>query len=280
MVELWLGTGLVGAGVGFLAYSGQDYYARALDYLEQDLGDKLRRMHTPTHRLRQYLVAWSAAIVLVFVVFLFALNSALLGGLMAVFVACAPWYLVRRMAELRRRKLEDQLADAFVTFSSAIRAGLSLLQALDILAQQCPRPVSEEFQQIVGEYKLGKPLDRVLTEANQRLRSENLALFTASLLASRESGGKLNETVERIAQSVLEIQRLERKIQSETAQARKSAIYMALAPAFILGVYYFMDPENTLRLFTTFAGNLVLCAAVLLNLLAYFWARVILTPDI
>ena len=45
--------------------------------------------------------------------------------------------------------------------------------------------------------------------------------------------GRLNETVERIAQSVLEMQRLERKIRSETAQARKSAVYMAIAPAFI-----------------------------------------------
>jgi len=36
-------------------------------------------------------------------------------------------------------------------------------------------------------------------------------------MASHESGGRLNETVERIADSVLEMQRLERKINSETA---------------------------------------------------------------
>ena len=59
------------------------------------------------------------------------------------------------------------------------------------------------------------------------------------MLASRESGGKLNETVERIAESVREFQRLERKITAETAQARKSAVYMALAPPIILFVYYF-----------------------------------------
>ena len=31
---------------------------------------------------------------------------------------------------------------------------------------------------------------------------------------------------------------------SETAQARKSAVYMAMAPAFILVVYYFVDPDE------------------------------------
>ena len=73
--------------------------------------------------------------------------------------------------------------------------------------------------------------------------------------ASRESGGRLNETVERIAHSVRELQRLERKIISETAQARASAFYMALAPVFVLALYYWVvDRENTIRLFEDVFG--------------------------
>jgi len=73
---------------------------------------------------------------------------------------------------------------------------------------------------------------------------------------------------------------LERKVQSETAQARKAAVYMAIAPAVILVVYYFVDPSNTIALFTTFFGQFMLCIAVVLNVAAYVWARLILTPDI
>lgn len=160
------------------------------------------------------------------------------------------------------------------------RAGLSLAQSLEILAAQCPKPINAEFHQIVAEYKMGKPLEQTLREAKERLRSENFALFAAALLASHESGGRLNETVERIAQSVREMQRVERKILSETAQARKSAVYMALAPAFILVVYYFVDPINTTLLFTEPVGQLLLATALVLNVIAYLWARVILSPDI
>jgi len=99
-------------------------------------------------------------------------------------------------------------------------------------------------------------------------------------LASHESGGRLNETVERIAQSVLELQRLERKVMAETAQARKSAVYMAMAPAFILVAYYFVEPKSTTLLFTTIIGQMLLAAAVVMNVVAYFWARVILNPEI
>ena len=170
------------------------------------------------------------AVALTLVGFWLVLDNLVFGILIGVFLISAPWYLLRRMAERHRQRIEDQLADAMVTLANAVRAGLSLAQSMEILAAQLPKPINAEFHQIVGEYKMGKPLERTLTEARDRLKSENFALFAAAMLASHESGGRLNETVERIAQSVLELQRLERKVMSETAQARKSAIYMAPGP--------------------------------------------------
>ena len=123
-------------------------------------------------------------------------------------------------------------------------------------------------------------MERTLTEAKDDLKSENFVLFAAALLASRESGGRLNETVERISQSVVELQRLERKVHAETAQARKSAVYMAIVPAILLVVYYFVDPHNTELLFVTLPGQIILSVAGLLNLVAYLWALKILNADI
>ncbi len=276
----WLGTALIGLATAVAAYAGGGYALGALGAIEGDIVDKLRRLRAPTENVRKYLVAWLVVIGVVFVAFWTMLGSLLLGLLVGGFMLAAPWWLLRRMAERRRQKIEDQLADAMVTLANAVRAGLSLAQSMEILAAQCPRPINAEFHQIAAEYKMGKPLDRTLTEAKERLRSENFALFAAALLASHESGGRLNETVERIAQSVLELQRLERKVMAETAQARKSAIYMAMAPAVILVVYYFVDPENTTLLFTEIVGQILLATAVVLNVVAYFWAKVILNPDI
>jgi tight adherence protein B len=209
-----------------------------------------------------------------------ALDAVLLGASLAAVLSAGPWYMVRRLAQQRRQKIEDQLADAMVMFSSAIRAGLSIAQALELLAKECPKPIKEEFARLVGEYKMGKPLERTLEEGKERLKSENYLLFAAALLASRESGGRLNEAVERISKSILEIQRLERKVISETAQARKSAVYMAIAPALILLMYYFVDPASTRLLFVTLPGQLMLMFVIFLNLVSYFWAKAILSPDI
>ena len=278
--EVYLSTGLVGAGVGLVTYFGREYYFQGLDFVERDLGDKLRLLRIVTKRLRAWLILWSIGLVGLLVGLGYFFDSLAFALTFAVLLACLPWYVIRRLALSRKQQIESQLADAMVTFSSAIKAGLSLAQAMDILAGQCPRPVSDEFRQIVGEYQMGKPLERTLTEAKQRLRSDNFSLFAAALLASRKSGGRLNETVDRIAHSVLELQRLERKIMVETAQARRSAIYMAIVPVLLLGVYYFVDPDNTVLLFTTLPGQILLSVAIVFVVIAYVWAQVILRPDI
>jgi tight adherence protein B len=281
MEMMLLSTALMGAAVTMAAYAGNEYFQRGLAYVEDDLRDKLRRLRVNTRSLHKWVIAWSFTLLVALLGFTFALDSLPFGILSAAVLGFVPWYLVRRMAERRRLRIEDQLADAMVSLSSAIRAGLSLGQALEILAEQCPRPICDEFRQMYGEYQMGKPLERVLFETRDRLKSENFALFAAAMQASRESGGRLNETVERIAHSVMELQRLERKIISETAQARTSAVYMALAPLAVLLMYYFfIDPENTERLFVTVPGQIILCASLVFNLVAYLWARQILNSDI
>lgn len=276
----WLACLLMGLAMAALGLFCGDLFSGPLKWIEQDLAEKLRRLRMSTKKLRRYLVLWMAAMAGVFLGFWLVLDNPAFAILLTILILLAPWYLIRRLAEGRRLKIEDQLADAMVTLANAVRAGLSLAQSMEILAAQCPKPINAEFFQIVAEYKLGKPLDRTLLEAKQRLKSENFALFAAALLASHESGGRLNETVERIAQSVLEMQRLERKVKSETAQARKSAVYMALAPGVILVAYYFVDPVNTSMLFTRLFGQVLLAIAVTIDIAAYFWARAILNPDI
>ena len=61
-------------------------------------------------------------------------ESVPIGITVGILQVSLPWYIVRRLAQRRRQMIEDQLADAMVSLSSSIKAGLSLAQAMDILA--------------------------------------------------------------------------------------------------------------------------------------------------
>ncbi len=276
LATLLIGLAAAAAGWGMLTADGG-----WLDDLERRWADQLRRIRISTSHLRIYLICWLSITAAVGILLWVGMGSPLFAACAIGLLLSVPWLILRNLAARRHEKIEDQLADAMVSLSSAIRAGLSLPQSLDVLASQCPRPIREEFQQLHGEYQLGKTLDVCLKEARDRLKSENFALFAAAMEASRQSGGRLNDVVERIAVSVRELHRLERKILAETAQSRRSALYMSLAPATILAMYWaFLDPASVERLFVEPPGQLVLVAAALLNLVAYVWAQSILNPDL
>lgn len=279
--EVLISSSLFGCCVALLAWAGEPYFRQSLDKVEAAFRDKLKRLRIYPRNLRASIFAWCCFTVAHFLLMALVFDVPVIGLVLSMLLLGLPWYLLKRWTERRRELIEDQLADSMVSLSSAIKAGLSLAQALEILAKQSPKPISQEFGQIVAEYQMGKTLERCLDEARARLRSENFALFSAAMQASRESGGKLNETVERIAIAVREMQRLERKVLADTAQARTSALYMALVPFAILALYYFIvDPVNTEKLFTTVLGQIFLCASIVLNVVAYLWARHILNPDI
>ena len=262
-------------------WAGEPFVRRVLDWIEADHREKLKKLRVYPRHLRASIIAWWAFVIAHFLTMALVFDIPVLGLMMSLLLLVLPWYMLKRWTEQRRAMIEDQLADSMVSLSSAIKAGLSLAQALEILAKQSPKPISQEFGQIVAEYQMGKTLEKCLDEARARLKSENFALFAAAMQASRDSGGKLNETVERIAISVREMQRLERKVLADTAQARTSALYMALVPIVILALYYFVvDPVNTEKLFTTVLGQIFLCTSIVLNVTAYLWARHILNPDI
>lgn len=280
-VEFLISSLLFGSSIAMLAWAGEPFFTQYLDRTEAAFRDKLKRLRVYPKRLRPTIIAWCMLVIAHFLVMALVFDVPVIGLVLSMLLLGLPWYFLKRWTEQRRELIEDQLADSMVSLSSAIKAGLSLAQALEILAKQSPKPISQEFGQIIAEYQMGKTMERCLDEARERLRSENFALFSAAMQASRESGGKLNETVERIAVSVREMQRLERKVVADTAQARTSAFYMALVPIAILALYYFVvDPINTEKLFTTVIGQLFLCASIVLNVVAYLWARHILNPDI
>jgi tight adherence protein B len=280
-IEFLMSSVLFGLAVAMAAWAGEPFFTHHLDRTEAAFRDKLKRLRIYPKRLRVTIIVWCSLVLAHFLLMSLVFDVPVIGLVLSLLLLGVPWYFLKRWTEKRRELIEDQLADSMVSLSSAIKAGLSLAQALEILAKQSPKPISQEFGQIIAEYQMGKTMERCLDEARERLRSENFALFSAAMQASRESGGKLNETVERIAVSVREMQRLERKVIADTAQARTSAFYMALVPFAILALYYFVvDPINTEKLFTTVIGQLFLCASIVLNVVAYLWARHILNPDI
>ncbi|MCY2993262.1 MAG: hypothetical protein NTY19_36075 [Planctomycetota bacterium] len=134
---LWICSLVMGAGVAGCAYFGNHAYSRFVDFVERDLADRLRSLRVSTPYLRRWINVWLALVAAAFLLLWLGLRGFTLALCLGTLLSAGPWYLVRRMALRRRQKIEDQLADGMVMFSSAVRAGLSIPQSLEILSLEC-----------------------------------------------------------------------------------------------------------------------------------------------
>jgi len=58
------------------------------------------------------------------------------------------------MVVSRRSKFRVQISDALMILSSCLKAGLSLLQAIESVVEELPSPINQEFGLILRENKM------------------------------------------------------------------------------------------------------------------------------
>ena len=198
-------------------------------------------------------------------------------GAMGVFL---PSLVLKYLKYRRAYKLDDQIVDGIQTLSSGVRAGLNLIQAMELLGQSGVRPISDEFAHLLREYQHGMSIERAMQNTVSRIASANYRLLFSALLTHRERGGDLGETLDRISDSIREIHRLEKKIETLTAPGRAAARAMGAMPAVILVILYFLFPADVKMLWTEDLGKLLLALILLFNVVGFLWIRRIVNIDI
>jgi tight adherence protein B len=185
-------------------------------------------------------------------------------------------HLIRR----RRLQIRDQLVGATVSLANTARAGMSLAQGLENVARESPQPLASELGRMVADYRFGLPLAQALRKAKDRLQVDSFTLFSSAMLACLDRGGRITEALDRISHSLQENQRVERKLEAETAAGRKVVRFLAAFPLFFLALFAVIYPDGMQYLFGTVAGQIVLAVVVLLVAASVRWSNKILTLDV
>jgi tight adherence protein B len=180
----------------------------------------------------------------------------------------------------RQFKLVRQMPDGIASLSGALRAGLSLPQALATLAEQQPKPFCQEFELVVRKQRLGMPLDQALTELEARVPGTEMSMFVTAVRIAREMGGNLSESLERLADTLRRKLAMEDKILALTSQGKMQGWIVGLLPVFLALVLTFMEPEAMKPLFTTWVGYGVIAAVAVLEFIGALLIRKIVNIEV
>ena len=223
----------------------------------------------------------SIAAILLPALLVYWLTGSLLGGVIGLAVgAVLPTLALRYLKHKRLARLEDQLVDGVQTLSSGVRAGLNLVQAMELVARDGPVPLRQEFRHLLREYEYGVPLEEAMSKAAGRIGSGDFRLLFAALRTHRDRGGDLGETLDRIAASIREIQRLENRVKALTAQGRATARFMGAMPVVVMLILYLIQQDAVRAMFADNVGKVMILAIVVLNVIGFLWIRKIVSLDI
>ncbi|MFF0902477.1 UNVERIFIED_CONTAM: type II secretion system F family protein [Kocuria sp. CPCC 205316] len=174
--------------------------------------------------------------------------GAIVGGkfLGVIFFLAAPLVVkvaVGILTTRRKRIFADQLDNTLQLFAGSLRAGHSLLRAIDAVAKESQAPTSEELTRVVNETRLGMDLDESLHQAANRMESEDFSWVAQAIGIHREVGGDLAEVLDRVAETIRQRNQIKRQVRTLSAEGKMSAYILMAIPLLIASVLALIAPE-------------------------------------
>jgi len=198
--------------------------------------------------------------------------------LMIVFAALAVvgakvWLRLR--TGQRRAKFADQLDESLSLLAGGLRAGHSLMRAVDAVSHETEQPTSDEFARIVNETRIGRDLSDALDGTAVRMRSEDFQWVAQAISINREAGGNLSQVLDQVGNTIRERNQVRRQVKSLAAEGKLSAWVLVLLPISVFTFLLITQPNYFNGFLSNVAGIIALIVAAILLVLGSLWMMVV-----
>lgn len=197
-----------------------------------------------------------------------------------LFMPLVGWMLIQMKIRKRRKDFVNQLGDMLSMVASALRAGFSFVQAVEIVSKEMAAPMSVEISKLIREINVGVPMETALEDINRRVECPEFELITTAVLIQRQVGGNLAQILDNISDTINERIRMKREVLALTAQGRMSAVVMALLPIALAAFLFSVNHDYFDPLLASPMGKVAIGIALLMELLGYLVIKRIVDIDV
>ena len=200
-------------------------------------------------------------------------RNLLLAVLMVLLGTVGPFLYLSFMASRRQAKFDEQLPSTLQLLSGALQAGHSLQQAVDTVVHEAGDPIAGEFQRVLTEARLGRPLEEALEAMAKRTRSLDFEWTVMAIRLQRQVGGNLAEVLSTVSQTIRDRYSLKRQIKALSAEGRLSSLILSILPVLLFAALLIFNPLFLRPLFTTRVGIMLIAGSVVLMIVGVFWLK-------
>jgi tight adherence protein B len=200
----------------------------------------------------------------------FVALSILLGALA---LGSFPYLYVRTKRRKRLAEIEAQLPEALDFLARSMRAGHAFSISLEMLGQESPDPLGQEFRVLFNEQNLGAPVDVALQNFSDRIPLLDIRMFVSTVLLQRQTGGNLSEILIRLAYIIRERFKLKGQVKAASAHGRMTAMILSILPLFMLLALPIVAPGYLSGMAADPDGKWMIAGAIVAQLLGYYIMR-------
>ncbi|MCO6459582.1 MAG: type II secretion system F family protein [Pirellulaceae bacterium] len=200
---------------------------------------------------------------------LYALPVAVAGGLLPLL------YVMYKRSE-RREKLLSQLPDAFELMSRMLRAGQTIPQALQGVADEFAHPLATEFGCCYEQQNLGMSMEASMADLAQRTGLLEIKIFVVAAAIHQQAGGNFSQLLDQLSHVIRARYRIRGQIRALTAEGKlQAAILLGLPFVMLFGMMIISrDYINVL-----FEHYYLLIGMVISEIIGALWIRKIVNFD-
>ena len=184
-----------------------------------------------------------------------------------------PFLWLAVLASRRQAKFDEQLPATLQLVSGALQAGHSLQQAVDTVVHEAGDPIAAEFQRVLTEARLGRPLEEAFEAMAKRTRSVDFEWTVMAIRLQRQVGGNLAEVLTTVSQTIRDRYSLKRQIRALSAEGRLSSLILSVLPVLLFAALLLFNPVFLRPLFTTTVGIMMMAGAAVLMMVGIFWLK-------
>jgi tight adherence protein B len=219
-------------------------------------------------RPTEYIMLMAIASVGVAVLAGFLFQNVVFGFIGAGVGLLIPGFYVGQKKNGRLHTFEAQLADMLNLCVNSLRAGYSVIQALESVAKEMPNPTNVEIRRVVQEVQIGLTLETALENLLRRMSSPDLKLIVTAINIQREVGGNLAEILDTISHTIRERVRIKGEIRVLTSQQTVTGYLIGFLPFALATFLYLYNKSYIMRFFDPATRScgipMVVCALLLI----------------
>lgn len=266
--------------VGLLAPTtgAVDEMLTKLDLVDR-IGAKLQRARMPV-RPGEY-VTLAATTTLAVGMWIALFTGAWAAGLVALVLVPMGFaaFLDHRISK-RTRLFEEQLPPTLGLIASSLRSGHTLLRSIDMMVEESPPPMSEEFERVLAETRLGLPLMDALDRMAERVELKDFEWIVHAIRIQQSTGGKLADLLFTLAEYMRAREEVRREVRVLTAEGRFSA-YVLIALPFLVGLWIQVsNPGYFSSMFQPIGYLMLVAGALMMGIGAFVISRMIKAVDL